>query len=296
MHERKVTSMLAGIFAIVSSISVVFGVDDAPTKLEKLHQLSRQIEQSQAIAYGSIHCKFSVSVEVSGNQEMFGVEYWSRDKKYFRVDETKSGNDIIESRLIVRPEGFVRLQRGADDKLAVVNFGTNHDGMSILYSYSFFRAGETLGFGPKLGVVVDDIRRTDSIPVWKFTSLATKSSTLTEVELKLQEFTWKAEIDSRSNAIVGISNLSSKCSREFSPSGVLMSSICTRLNSGAKTLEEKLTLKTIEQIVVPLGVFSLDSQGVSRGDFWVRRMVIFGSAVVFVSVYFAYRRLRKNHA
>jgi hypothetical protein len=291
--------LLAG-FSLSSIKSEAF----ADSKTDRLAELVQAIVRVQRDAYGSIHAVFTQRTDDAGVVSLVEVEFWSRENKFFRVDiHGKSGTNAKKtmSRLIVRPEGFFRLKASSEDNLAIAGYGTSLEGMEQLYSESFFRAGETLGFGPKLEAISTELSQKSPQSSWEIISIQPVPPDIEEITFGLKEYTWQVRIRSPLTAIFSVSvnkastkDAVNRTTREFSPDGVLKKSVCRVERSNGSILKEEITLDFVKQVENPMGLFSIEAQGVSQGNIWVRRLLILSAGLALLGIYFAYRRVQNR--
>lgn len=84
--------------------------------------------------FGDLHCRWKASETKSGETRDYLLEFWSKDKKFYRFDKTEIGSNgeaiSTTTRMVIRPEGFVVIRaESPDDEGAVIDFGSSYDGL-----------------------------------------------------------------------------------------------------------------------------------------------------------------------
>lgn len=51
---------------------------------------------------------------------------------------------------------------------------------------------------------------------------------------------------------------------------------------------------SIDETAAPLGIFSLDAQGISQGSVWMRRLIMLGVGIAILGCIFLYRKMKKH--
>ncbi len=288
--------MYALFFLVVVGFSSLASASD----LERVIHLAEKVDMTARMAYENVHCIYQINEVVSSKEPIKSeIEFWSHGGKYYRVDVkkmTQSENSHVSVRLIIRPEGYVLLKTGSGNNLAIKSYGSFDEGLNLLYGYSFFRAGETMGLGPRLSIVLKEIESKGS--AWEIASYDT-DDLVARLVLSLKDFLWHIEIDLQSGVISSVKvkqKTANKsvitCSREMADhNGLLKNSLSWRESTDGSTYTEKIKLIRFDTEKFPLGVFSLNAQGVnSQGNPWIRRLIILGICTVLLGVYLAYRR------
>jgi hypothetical protein len=267
-----------------------------------------------SVEFGNLHVKIVHQFDAGKEKHTKDIKLWSREGKYFRVDSTvtKSTNPILvnsRERIIVRPEGFVRMASPNQVKpLAIVNFGSNQDGLDRIQGEYFFEAAiRVMSVMSPVEYFKDSVSKQAADP--REYSLSTKI----DGDIVFVELGWSKD-KNYSNHQAAFDRATGYCKSSSSTIGnanqpqvkylvkkdyekgivIPTRHVEIRSQSGSPDVQHSFQRVSFEDGPAPLGVFSLDAQGVSQGNVWVRRLLILSAALVLLGIYFAYRRVQNR--
>ena len=288
--------------------------------------------KTQEVDYGNVHFVMNETHDGRSPKRSWHVvteiKFWSRENRYFRMDsvtlestaaETKKGS---RSRIVVEPDGFVLLYSDSENApLTIRAWGSFDDGLSRLAGNFFFRAAAN-GFGPTSPwdafckfvperfepevherarlIRIGDVTLGDDGASLEIVFTRTKEPYFDEsvivcdvphgVVLKYDNKTSKEGIPERTY----------KVERQYD---------FQKFRSIPKWDRQELTYpagdgytrthvtKLVSWDSVPLGIFSLDAQGligVKSGSAWPRRMLTLAVGLALLGLYGLVTWLRKR--
>lgn len=326
MHHY-IPSLFLGLLFLFANLgfakSEEFKADELGRICYKLHE---QFNQTRSLLYGNAvidATEVSVTNGSSNSKRRSEVKFWSRESTYFRIDrtitESSSKDEVgLRTRLIVRPEGYVFMIRGplAADYV-IQNFGSAIEGKNRIYdedfyaastrTYRFYEAETPFGDAAK-GMNLNPVSKSlaayftvknsskDAQGIIQLTSMFDykESQALYSVGYDMNHGVvthyHMAEALSPENPKKLVVDLTFDHDR-FKQVPKLKTTI--RASQG-ETTEDRVEVKSVSWEPVPIGVFGIGEQGVSRSNVWIRRLVILSVGIGLLGIYFAYRRVQNR--
>lgn len=265
------------------------------------------------------------------------LKYWSRDNKYFRLETSLIRSNSTGSiagerrRVVVTPDGFVGLSAAsAKSPLAIVEWGTTEDGLDwLLGDYSVLAAlrsqrlrlsiieiGELVGsdvIGDIPSFLVDrgvqreltglklldggatlEVKwmRKDGPQMCNSTMLCDVNNGVViscEGHYSLDSRVISRFAEIREYDFEKYGTVPARCESRYSEDGA---------NDGEKyTRTNVVELRSIDREPVPMGVFSLEAQGlrsIAAESVWNRRILILFTGIALLVGFIAFKRVQKS--
>ena len=121
--------------------------DVTPEQRKLLDELLAANEEREKL-FGNMHAVWTVEeFQADGPKKISSVEFWSREDKYFRYDQTFTDPEYRVTRDILRKEGSVRFESSNPDDVGVINdFGAYEKARPKLRGQLWFcQANKRLG-------------------------------------------------------------------------------------------------------------------------------------------------------
>ncbi|GIX00669.1 MAG: hypothetical protein KatS3mg111_4001 [Pirellulaceae bacterium] len=235
--------------------------------------------------------------------------FWSRDGKYFRLDssfvEGKPSNiPYTGERIIVRPEGYVRLIAKDGSSYAIADFGSVEDGMNRLYSHPFFRAN-IRGYYAYIDDVVSRFLNDDNLS--NIEGIEKNGSILVINENPLSDsrgvsYKYTRQIDVARGIVIGWKEVGEKEGRVVVTTQVnknyeescVPNEMTVLINESGEEFSTVFRTKVIKEEPADLGLFSLEVQGVAQRAVWTRRLILFVVGLAVLGGFLAFRRRYRN--
>lgn len=280
-------------------------------------QLAKDLIDKSKVAsdkFGNLHVRVFHESKLGAESHKKEIEFWSREGVYFRQDSTvieSTSANLVGSRerLIVRPEGFVMLSSPNQERpLAIVNYGSNKEGLDRVKGGLIFEAATRLTSVVSIRDYLQN--RLDAKDQFeKEFALSLKSNggnILFSLDWSKGEnkSNFRAEFDKASgyckNSINTVTSGSQPpyewaVDKQYE-NGIVVPLLHTekRSQSGTVVVQHIVKRSFFEDGPAPIGVFSLDAQGVSQGNVWLRRMIMLAVGIVVLGCFFLYRKMKKH--
>lgn len=267
------------IFVLIPIVSV--RADDSQ---QLLLETMKAVSHS-ASCFDNVQAEYHEEKNVKDSNAIVTNRFWSRDGKYFRIDtmEEKKGNFEVKQRIVVRPEGFVKMDREPNSgRLVITDFGTEEEGLWDLYGYQFFRSSirgdfallDQVNNDEKLKL--EDVLLNGTETTVRFIGLSPEDSSTFVYEYVIDSergvcVKWSASVF-KDGVKVGGATVVKEYSNEITDlCPVKLKAVYE--NYGNYSFTSTRTKFKMEP--APLGLFDLGIQGHTSSRVWYRRFLLF---------------------
>ncbi|GIX00667.1 MAG: hypothetical protein KatS3mg111_3999 [Pirellulaceae bacterium] len=303
---------------------------DEPRAKELLADLHRRFHEIRRDIYGNIflHVTETKTHAEDGKpvrRQVTDVRFWSRDAQYYRIDRRVVESSARElkgsrTRLIVRPEGYVYLVcEPGTDQFAITEFGSWETGVERVTSELFFAASTTTEEIAQAEIVFGALASELEIypifqkvlPSYRIRRVRELQDGLFDVESVFLQgalrgvFSVKYDLDhgvvlayERRDAGGDAPRRESHVTYEYrfdqyGPIPVVKKIVRSSAGGGIASTD-LLELEELNMEPAPLGIFSLDAQGIPKQFVWTRRLILLVIGLALLGGFVAYRRMKKQ--
>lgn len=321
---RYVQQCLLIAFVVQTQQEISYGNNNFDEKavaaVQSVLKLQNSINDDE---YGNVHFELIETEQTTSRKirTVTEIKYWARGNQYFRLDtKIKESNDPKKSigarnRLILGPEGFIAMVANtAQAPFTIHRWGSYEEGLARLSGYSFFRAAtrsfSVLDASSILrSVVTNDLGPHSSNEIENHREI--KSITISEDEKYLTiQSTWSSTSNVANSNITfeithgAVTNYRGQIFKEDLPVNlttaqkkydyVTFRSIPSHHfekleRADGSGYSRILETKHVDWVPVPLGIFSLEAQGLASlqpQSVWTRRiLILFAGIIMFFVVY-----------
>lgn len=248
---------------------------------QALHEAMTAVGRS-ANCFDNIQAEYREETNLQDSQSVVINRFWSREGRYFRIDtiELIEGKAEVMKRIVVRPEGFVKMDREPNKgRLVITDFGTEEQGLWSLYGFQFFRSTIRGNFAFLDQVFQDEKLKLDGV---------TRDGTELTVRLvgkSLEDntaFEYDYVIDLKRGVCVQWRESILKDGRKVGGSSVVkdyakdFADLCpTKLYAVSDNSSFLSTRTKYQMEPAPVGLFDLGIQGHTSSRVWYRRFLLF---------------------
>lgn len=241
------------------------------------------------------------------------LRFWSRDNEYFRLDtkilEAEDPEKVdFETRLIVRPEGYVKLAKSpGTSTLAVVAYGATADGLSVLQGNRFFSAGTrayiivpmlhyiTRMQNADSGFQSTEQSRDDNVIMWR--GLWSDGAAASQIEIACDAHSGLCLRYSSDATKDGRPSHRTSAEKEYDAESIVpVLHVSSKEEADGSSWGQRFERLSVVEEPAPLGLFSLESQGVAgaaTAGTWTRRLIILLVGLLLMGIYGIFH-LRKH--
>jgi len=287
----------------------------AVTHAEDPEWLSPKHEEYQA-RFGNIQVEYRRTDLDNGRATtVTHLRFWSRDNEYFRLDtkilEADEPEKVgFETRLIVRPEGYVKMAKSpGTSTLAVVSYGATADGLSVLKGNRFFSAGTrayiivpmlhyiTRMQNADSGFQSTEQSRDDNVMTWR--GLWSDGSVASQIEIACDAHSGLCLRYSSDATEDGRPSHRTSAEKEYDAESIVpVLHVSSKEEADGSDWGQRFERLKVVHEPAPLGLFSLETQGVAgaaTAGTWTRRLIILLVGFLLMGIYGIYR-FRKRRA
>ncbi|TWT83773.1 hypothetical protein CA13_52440 [Planctomycetes bacterium CA13] len=301
-------------FSIIPSLSLVAkdevrSAEEIPEQLKTLHAIMDAQQQRERL-YDNMHGVWEIREQKEdGTVSEKTIEYWAREGKYFRVEwrpHAKNGAAVSATRVIIRPEGYVRLLIDSSTDIGtIIEIDEADKGMWRATDEHFYAQGNRTYDLPMWQIIRDKIEGTSSTEKFLLEETDGLVTLLTLFEKgENYQIVETVRFASDSKLVLGSSdnieyddgkiatNTLDYTYESISPQVPSSLKITFLPTHGKKSIETH-TLKELQLEPAAMEAFDIDSSIFAPptvGWSWPRRIMVMLIGLALIAAYFHWRR------
>ncbi|WP_146393055.1 hypothetical protein [Allorhodopirellula solitaria] len=272
-----------------------------------------EVQSAREEVYGNGHFIWRQREVIDGEAQEKLIEYWARDNRYFRIDTQSLSNGEASGeirRIIVRPEGFVKINaRKVDDPGAIYDIGHPDEGVAKVKGQYFVSMANRIGTVQVQTYIRQWINKQPGLRNLKFNrddaghvigsfsrriDDGTKQYNVVMTAEDYRVQSWEMQFQAEDGQTTGTNQASityGENQDEFPTK-----TVDTVVSNTDYSSEFECRLLEHQLEPAPLEVFSMGELGMPRSNPWFRRLVLLGSGIFLLFLYFGSKWLKRRRA